>query len=68
MSRRPTPDVVVLLRQECRELAREMVRLEAWAEAACQREDYVTAGDLNRQRLEAQDRRSRLLRDIWRGV
>jgi hypothetical protein len=57
--------VSTAIRQEIRELAYTMVRLEQSAHEAVMQRDYIRAGELNEQRLEAQARRSELIRQVW---
>jgi hypothetical protein len=53
------------LSQECRELAYEMVRLEAWARKAYLHNEFERVGELHQRRDEARERRSQLLREFW---
>jgi hypothetical protein len=58
-------DVYVQMRQQCRELAYEMVMLEEWAREAHRRRQWVRVGELHGQREKVQSHRSRLMREIW---
>jgi hypothetical protein len=59
-------DVYVQMRQQCRELAHEMVMLEEWAREAHQRRQWIRVGELHGQREEVQRHRSALMRELWR--
>ena len=52
-------------REEIRSLAITMVRLELAARVAAQRRQWVRVGELHTIREQTQERRSRLMREIW---
>jgi hypothetical protein len=58
-------EVVTEIRQECRDLAREMVRLEEWAREAYDKHRFVRVGELHSQREDVQAHRSELMREVW---
>jgi len=58
-------DVEVEMRQECRDLARDLVRIETWAITACARRQFYRVAELHTQREQLRQRRSRLLRELW---
>jgi hypothetical protein len=51
---------------EIRQLAVDMIRLEAWARDAAERRRFDRAAELHWQRELAMERRSRLMRELWR--
>jgi hypothetical protein len=55
-----------VLRQEIRELAYDMVQLEQWAREAYARRNWMRVGELNSQRDELRERRSALMREVWK--
>jgi hypothetical protein len=58
-------DVEFEMKQECRELAHEMVRVEEWAFTACARRQFYRVAELHTQREAIRQRRSELLRELW---
>jgi hypothetical protein len=58
-------ELQVELAHEIRQLARDMVRLEAWAREASSRSQFEQVGELHWQRELCMERRSRLMRDLW---
>jgi hypothetical protein len=51
---------------EIRQLAADMIRLEDWARDAAERRHFERVGELHWQRELAMERRSRLMRELWR--
>jgi len=51
--------------QEIRELAYDLVRLEAWAAEAARRQQWIRVGEINSERDEVRERRSQLIREVW---
>jgi len=62
---RPLNDVEVDMRQECRALAHDLVRIDTWAKVACARRQFYRVAELHTQREELRERRSLLLRELW---
>jgi len=62
---RPLNDVEIDMRQECRALAHDMVRVEEWAIAACVRRQFYRVAELHTEREAIRERRSLLLRELW---
>ena len=58
-------EYVVELRMECHALACAMVRLDRDADEARDQRRFVRVGDLNARRLDVQEHRSMLLRQLW---
>jgi hypothetical protein len=60
-------DVVeVELLFEIRQLAVDMIRLDGWERAAAERRRFDRVAELRWQRELAMERRSRLMRELWR--
>jgi hypothetical protein len=51
---------------EIRQLAVDMIRLEGWARDAADRRRFDRVTELHWQRELAMERRSRLMRELWR--
>lgn len=58
-------EVEVELAREVRQLALDMVRLEAWAREAAQRHRWIRVGELHAEREEVRACRSAKLRELW---
>ena len=52
---------------EIRQLAADIIRLEGWARDAAERRRFDRAAELHWQRELAMERRSRLMRGLWRN-
>jgi hypothetical protein len=59
-------DVDAELLFEIRQLAVEMIRLERWGRDAAERRRFDRVAELHWQRELAMERRSRLMRELWR--
>jgi hypothetical protein len=59
-------DVEVEVLFEIRQLAVDMIRLEGWARDASERRRFDRLAELQWQRELAMERRSRLMRELWR--
>lgn len=59
-------DVELDLRAEISQLARDMVRLEQLAKDAADRHRWNYVATLRERRLLVQERRSDLMRELWR--
>jgi hypothetical protein len=59
-------EVVVELLFEIRQLAMDMIRLEGWARDAAERRRFERVAELHWRRELAMERRSRLMRELWR--
>jgi hypothetical protein len=57
-------EYVLELRQACNRFARDMVRLERWAQAAYKRQNFARVGDLMHVREEVQMTRSAVMREM----
>jgi hypothetical protein len=59
-------EVEVELLFQIRQLAVDMIRLEGWAREAAERRRFDRVAELHWQRELAMERRSRLMRELWR--